>query len=151
MDAIDARILNALQRDGRQSIVALAREVGLTATPCLRRVQRLEAEGVIERYAAIVSPAKVGKGLQAFVQVRLESHAEDTVASFQRAVMARPEVVACHLTSGDMDFLIHVVARDLEEYSDFALKALLRMPGVKDTRSHFVLTTLKSRGGIQVG
>ena len=151
LDAIDLRILEALQRDGRQTIVALSKEVGLSATPCLRRVQRLEADGVIERYAAIVNPAKVGKGLQAFVQVRLESHAEDAVAAFQRALMARSEVVACHAMSGDMDFMVHVVARDLEAYSDFALKALLCMPGVKDTKSSFVLTTLKSRTFVPVG
>lgn len=150
LDAIDRRMLTVLQRDGRIPIVALAERVGLSPTPCQRRLARLEEAGIITGYAARVDAAKVGQGLQAFVQVRLESHAEEIVAGFQRALLARPEVVACYSLSGDMDFLLHVVAGDLEAYSDFAMKALLRMPGVKDTRSSFVLGTLKPPGAIAV-
>lgn len=148
LDAIDRRILSALQADGRLPIVDLADKVGLSPTPCLRRVKRLETEGVIARYAAIVDPARVGKGLQAFVQVSLDSHAEETVAAFQRAITERPEVVACFVMSGEMDFLLQVVTADLESFSEFALKALLRMPGVKDSRSSFVISLLKAPGAI---
>lgn len=148
LDAIDLRILAALQRDGRLPVVALAEQVGLSATPCLRRVKRLEAEGVIERYAAVVDPAKLGIGLQAFVQVTLARHDDETVSAFRRAIAERREVQAAYMMSGEMDFLLHVVAADLAAFSEFALKALLRMPGVKDTRSSFVLSLLKPPGAI---
>ncbi len=143
LDDIDRRILMALQRDGRLSIVDLAGQVGLSATPCLRRVKRLEQSGVITGYAAIVNPAATGRSLHAFVQVNLDSHTEDTVTAFQRAIMARPEVVACYPISGEFDYLLQVMVPDLEAYGEFALKALLRMPGVKDTRSSFAMGVLK--------
>ena len=148
LDAIDRRILAALQADGRLPITDLADVVGLSPTPCLRRVKRLEASGVIQGYAAVVDPAKVGKGIRAFVQVTLDSHAEETVGAFQRAITERPEVVACFVMSGEMDFLLQIVADDFESYSAFALKALLRMPGVKDTRTSFVISLLKAPGAI---
>jgi len=150
LDAIDRRILRALQRDGRLSTVALAEQVGLSATPCQRRVKRLEEAGVIARYTAVLDPARLGLPLQAFVMVGLESHAEDTVARFHKALAERPEVVAAYATSGGMDYLLHVRAADFEAYAEFALKALLRMPGVKETRSSFVLTALKPPGDIPV-
>ena len=143
LDDIDRRILAALQRDGRLSMVDLASQVGLSATPCLRRVKRLEQSGVITGYAAIVDPAATGRSLHAFVQVNLDSHTEDTVTAFQRAIMARPEVVACYPISGEFDYLLQVMVPDLEAYGEFALKALLRMPGVKDTRSSFAMGVLK--------
>jgi Lrp/AsnC family transcriptional regulator, leucine-responsive regulatory protein len=143
LDDIDRRILAALQRDGRLSIVDLAGQVGLSATPCLRRVKRLEQSGVITGYAAIVNPAATGRSLHAFVQVNLDNHTEDTVTAFQRAIMARPEVVACYPISGEFDYLLQVMVPDLEAYGEFALKALLRMPGVKDTRSSFAMGVLK--------
>jgi len=143
LDDIDRRILAALQRDGRLSMVDLAGQVGLSATPCLRRVKRLEQAGVITGYAAIIDAAATGRSLHAFVQVNLENHAEETVKAFQRAIMARPEVVACYPISGEFDYLLQVMVPDLEAYSEFALKALLRMPGVKDTRSSFAMGVLK--------
>ncbi|MGH6961253.1 MAG: Lrp/AsnC family transcriptional regulator, partial [Dongiaceae bacterium] len=123
LDDIDRRILAALQRDGRLSMVDLAAQVGLSATPCLRRVKRLEQSGVITGYAATVDPAATGRSLHAFVQVNLDNHAEDTVTAFQRAIMARPEVVACYPISGEFDYLLQVMVPDLEAYSEFALKA----------------------------
>jgi Lrp/AsnC family leucine-responsive transcriptional regulator len=150
LDATDRRILRALQRDGRLSIVALAEQVGLSPTPCQRRVKRLEEEGVIARYAAVLDPARLGLPLQAFVLVGLESHAEEVVARFHKALAERPEVLAAYAMSGEMDYLLHVVAADLEAYGEFAMKALLRMPGVKETRSSFVLAALKPRGEVPV-
>ena len=143
LDDIDRRILAALQRAGRLSMVDLAAQVGLSATPCLRRVKRLEQAGVITGYAAIIDAAATGRSLHAFVQVNLENHAEETVKAFQRAIMARPEVVACYPISGEFDYLLQVMVPDLEAYGEFALKALLRMPGVKDTRSSFAMGVLK--------
>ena len=150
LDATDRRILRALRRDGRLSIVALAEEVGLSPTPCQRRVRRLEDEGVVIGYTAILDHARLGLPLQAFVLVSLDSHAEDVVARFQAAVSVRPEVLAAYTMSGEMDYLLHVAAADFEAYAVFALKALLRMPGVKETRSSFVLAALKPRGEVPV-
>jgi Lrp/AsnC family leucine-responsive transcriptional regulator len=141
LDDIDRRIVAALQADGRLPIVDLADKVGLSATPCQRRVKRLEGEGVITRYAALVSPLAVGLGLQALVQVTLDDHSEKTVEAFESAIRARPEVVACYAVTGDMDFLLHVLATDLASFSDFAL---LRMPGVRGTRSSFIMQAVKS-------
>lgn len=150
LDAADRRILRALQRDGRLSIVALSEQVGLSPTPCQRRVKRLEEEGVISGYAARLDPARLGLPLQAFVLVALESHAEEVVERFHKALAERPEVLAAYAMSGEMDYLLHVLAADLEAYGEFALKALLRLPGVKETRSSFVLSTLKPQGEVPV-
>lgn len=150
LDAIDRRILRELQRDGRISVVALAERVGLSPTPCARRLARLEESGVIARYAAILDPARIGLALQAFVLVSLASHAEETVAAFQRALAARPEVLAAYAVSGEMDYLLHVLAADMEAFAAFATRDLLRMPGVRETRSSFVLTPLKPPGAIPV-
>jgi len=144
LDDIDKRIVAALQADGRLAMVDLAQKVGLSATPCQRRVKRLEDEGVIERYAALVAPPSLGLALQALVQVTLDDHSEKTVEAFELAIRSRPEVVACYAVTGDMDFLLHVLAPDLAAFSDFALKALLRMPGVRGTRSSFIMQAVKT-------
>jgi Lrp/AsnC family transcriptional regulator, leucine-responsive regulatory protein len=144
LDDIDSRIVAALQGDGRLPMVDLADKVGLSPTPCQRRVRRLEEEGVIVRYAALVAPPALGFDLQAMVQVILDDHSEKTVEAFEAAIRARPEVVACYAMTGDMDFLLHVQASDLASFSDFAMKALLRMPGVRGTRSSFIMQEVKS-------
>jgi len=144
LDDIDKKIIAALQAEGRLPIVDLADKVGLSPTPCQRRVKRLEDEGVITRYAALIAPAALGRGLQALVEVTLDDHSEKTVEAFEAAIQARGEVVACYAVTGDMDFLLHVFAPDLAAFSDFALKALLRMPGVKGTRSSFIMQAIKS-------
>ncbi len=144
LDSIDERILAMLQTEGRLSMVELAQWVGLSPTPCQRRVKRLEEAGVITRYAALVAPAQVGLGLKALVEVTLEDHLEKTVAAFEAAIRGRSEVVACFAVTGDMDFLLHVFVPDLASFSEFALKALLRMPGVKGTRSAFIMQEVKN-------
>ncbi|MBV8407863.1 MAG: Lrp/AsnC family transcriptional regulator [Alphaproteobacteria bacterium] len=144
LDDIDRRIVAVLQAQGRIPIVDLADKVGLSPTPCQRRVKRLEEEGVIVRYAALVAPATVGLTLQALVQVTLDDHSEKTVEAFEAAIRGRPEVIACYAVTGDMDFLLHVLAPDLQSFSDFALKELLRMPGVRGTRSSFIMQAVKS-------
>ena len=144
LDDIDRRIVAALQAEGRLPMVDLAEKVGLSPTPCQRRVKRLEEDGVIARYAALVSPQAMGLGLQALVQVTLDDHSEKTVAAFEAAIRARPEVVACYAVTGDMDFQVHVLAPDLASFSEFAMKALLRMPGVRGTRSSFIMQAVKS-------
>ena len=144
LDNIDKRIVSTLQAEGRLPIVDLADRVGLSPTPCQRRVKRLEEEGIITRYAALISPAAMGYGLQALVEVTLDDHSEKTVEAFEAAIRARPEVVACYAVTGDMDFLLHIFAPHLASFSDFAMKALLRMPGVKGSRSSFIMQAVKS-------
>jgi Lrp/AsnC family leucine-responsive transcriptional regulator len=144
LDDIDRRIVAALQADGRLAMVDLADKAGLSPTPCQRRVKRLEEEGVIARYAALVSPPALGFDLQAMVQVTLNDHSEKTVEAFEAAIRSRAEVVACYAMTGDMDFLLHVQATNLASFSEFAMKALLRMPGVRGTRSSFIVQEVKN-------
>ena len=143
LDPTDRKILAELQRDGRLSHVELAERVGLTPTPCTRRVRELEAAGVIQGYAALVEPRKVGLAIQAIVQVKLEKHTDEIVARFRQALQERPEVLACLALTGDMDFLLQVVVRDVDALSDFTLRRLLRLPGVRDVRTGLVLETVK--------
>lgn len=150
LDAIDFRMLRALQKDGRISTTDLANEVGLSATPCARRLKRLEDEGYIRGYQARLDPKKVGCGLQAFVQIRLGDHAEQTVTDFQAAVLRRPEVVGCYAITGNSDFLIHVMTSDLDALSEFTTRTLLRMPGIRETQSSIVLSVLKADGAVPV-
>jgi Lrp/AsnC family leucine-responsive transcriptional regulator len=143
LDKTDLRILEVLQRDGRTSVVDLADQIGLSATPCARRIKLLESAGLIQGYAAIVDPKKVGHSIQAIVQVKLEQHTDEIVERFTRTVTERPEVLACYSMTGEMDFVLHIVVRDIEALSEFTLKRLLRIRGVRDVRSSIVLETLK--------
>lgn len=150
LDRTDARLLAALQRDGRQSVVDLAEAVGLSPTPCARRIQRMEREGVIEGYTAVVNPRKVGHAIVAFVQVKLDRHAGDLPERFREAVQGMPAVVACYAMTGEMDFLLQVVVPDIDALGQFTLKSLLRLDGVRDVRSALVLDTLKRDAGVPV-
>lgn len=150
LDRTDARILAALQRDGRMSIVELADQVGLSPTPCARRLKRLEDDGVIEGYAAVVNPRRVGHAVQAFVQVKLERHTDETTAAFRSALDEFPEVVACYAMTGEMDFLLHVLVQDIDALGQFTLHRLLRLPGVRDVRSSLVLETIKRSRSVPV-
>jgi Lrp/AsnC family leucine-responsive transcriptional regulator len=143
LDKIDLRILEILQREGRTPVVELSEQVGLSPTPCARRIKQLEAAGLIQGYAAIVDPKKVGHSIQAFVQVKLEQHTDEIVERFTSTVTSRPEVLACYSLTGEMDFILHIVVRDIEALSEFTLKRLLRIRGVRDVRSSIVLATLK--------
>lgn len=150
LDATDRRLLREVQRDGRASVVALAERVGLSATPCQRRLRRLEEAGVITGYAAVLDAGRLGLGLTAFVQVSLASRSEEMVEGFHAAIGRMPEVLAAWAMSGETDYLLEVVASDLDAYGEFATRRLLRLPGVKDTRSAFVLRRVKAREGLPV-
>ena len=143
LDRTDLTLLAELQWAGRQTNAELAERVHLSASACLRRVQRLEREGVIVGYRAEVDPERLGLGLQAFVRVQLKSHDAGRIDTFARQVNAWPEVVACHALTGDMDYLLHVVVRDLEHFSRFLLDKLLAQAEVDDVNSSFVLRTVK--------
>ena len=142
-DRTDIRLLAEIQRDGRATNAELAARVNLSASACLRRVQRLEAEGVIAGYGARLDPKRIGLGLQAFVRVQLEKHDQQAIALFADSVIEWDAVVACHALTGDMDYLLHVYVRDLEHFSSFLLDKLLNAAGVADVNSSFVLRTVK--------
>lgn len=143
-DAIDRRILAALQEDGRLSNVELAERVGLSPSPCLRRVRRLEAAGVIRGYRALLDRQRLGLGLTVFASIKIEGHQEEHTNAVQEAFRALPEVVACHLVSGESDFLLEVVVPDLGAYERLLLGRLLKLPGVKDVRSSFAMRQVKA-------
>lgn len=148
LDRIDVQLLAELQRSARLTNAELADRVHLSPSACLRRVQRLERAGVIAGYRTEVSGERLGLGLQAFVRVQLGRHDPDTVAAFARCVDGWDEVVACHALTGDMDYLLHVVVRDLEHFSRFLLDRLLGESGVADVNSSFVLRTVKAFRGL---
>lgn len=135
LDAIDRRILRALQRDSSQQNVELAKEVGLSPSPCLRRVRALEAAGVIDRYVAVLDPAKVGIGLTFFTRVWLTAQHEDTIDHFVAEVLNMPEVVECYLMLGDCDALLRIVAADIAAYRRFQVNHLSRVRGVQNVKT----------------
>src|SRR5690606_28662805 len=146
LDRIDKQILAELQRNGRLSNQDLADKVALSPSPCLRRVRRLEDEGYIQRYAALVDPDKAGLKLLAYVTIRLNkihraSHAP--ISDFAHDVQDWPEVVECYAMSGDMDYLLRVQVEDLTQFSRFAMDKLMQHPAVIDMRSSFTMQRIK--------
>ncbi|MCV2871080.1 Lrp/AsnC family transcriptional regulator [Defluviimonas sp. WL0050] len=151
MDATDRRMLTALQRDGRLSVTDLAAEIGLSQTPCARRLSRLEADGVIEGYSARIDQGRVGLPVSIFIWVELERQAKDAIDAFERAVRGFDRVMECHLMTGSRDILMRVVAADLADFDRFLEEKLMRVPGIRSTRSSFALRTMVKRQVLPVG
>jgi DNA-binding Lrp family transcriptional regulator len=143
LDSIDRKILAVLQEYARIPNVELAGKVGLSPSPCLRRVRELEEGGVIRRHVALVDPAAVGLGVSVFVSVRLERQVEGALENFEAAVLARAEVMECYLMTGDADYLLRVVVCDLPAYEQFLMQHLTRVPGIASIRSSFALKQVK--------
>lgn len=154
LDAIDRRILRALQIDGRMTYDVLAAQVNLSPSATLRRVKRLEESGVIGGYVAVVRPERVGLGLTAYLNVRLEKHSEvhkrTPMDLFRASVQTWPEVVECAALTGEMDFLLRVVVEDMAHYSRFILETLLKHPSVEDCKTSFVLDRVKNTTAVPV-
>ncbi|HSM21107.1 MAG TPA: Lrp/AsnC family transcriptional regulator [Rubrivivax sp.] len=154
LNAVDKRILQALQAQGRITYDELASAVGLSASAALRRVKRLEEAGVITGYVALLAPERVGLGLTAYINVRLEKHTDadqrSPVETFTAAVQSWPEVVECAALSGEMDYLLRVLVRDMAHYSRFIMDVLLKHPAVQDCRTSFVLRQLKGTTALPV-
>jgi Lrp/AsnC family transcriptional regulator, leucine-responsive regulatory protein len=148
LDRTDLRLLELLQGSGRITNAELAERVNLSASACLRRVQRLESNGVIAGYRALLSAPALGLGLSAFVRLQLRHHDADAVRRFGEEVQHWPEVVACHALSGDMDYLLQVSVADLEHFSRFLLDTLLASAAVADVNTSFVLRTVKADRGL---
>ncbi len=143
-------MLEILQRDGRLTNLELAARVNLSPSACLRRVRTLEEAGVIRSYAAILDPKRVGLGLLAFVNLKLEKRGRMPTDAFARAVKDWPEVLACHALTGDMDYLLRVHVADLDHFSRFVMESLLKHPGVLDVKSSFVLDEVKETTALPV-
>jgi len=144
LSATDLKILTELQRDGSLSNVALAERIGMSPSPCLRRVKQLEAAGLIRRYAALLDAPGLGLGLTAYVEVKVPQVAGvDVVSRFKAAVMRESTITGCFVTAGQFDFLLRVVVADIQAYSALAQNVLLKLPGVQDIRTSFVLEAVK--------
>ena len=159
LDKTDRRILAVVRADGRLSNQDVAVQVSLSPSPCLRRIKRLEDAGVIRQYVALLDPEKIGLGLLAYVNVRLEKHSDAAAQSNARALIAPatpspradfavsveqwPEVVACYAMTGEMDYLLRVHVADMEHFSRFMMATLLRHPAVLDVKSSFALQRIK--------
>jgi Lrp/AsnC family transcriptional regulator, leucine-responsive regulatory protein len=154
LDRLDAGILRILQADGRATFEQIADVIGLSASAVLRRVKRLEEAGVIARYVALVPPEAVGLGLTAYINVRLEKHTEshkrNPMDLFRAAVQSWPEVCECAALTGEMDYLLKVMVRDMAGYSRFIMDVLLKHPSVQDCKTSFVLDRVKSTTAVPV-
>lgn len=150
LDAIDREILFHLQRDGRMSNVALADKVNLSPPACLRRVQRLEQSGVIDGYVMLVNQERVGKRTNLFVEISLQSQSEESLSAFEKAVAACPNVMECYFMSGDVDYLLRVIAEDPQDYERLYRRHLSRLPGVARIKTSFALRAVSRQTSIDL-
>ena len=150
LDDKDRALLAELQRDSRQTVQQLAARVGLSATPCWKRVKDMEAAGVIRGYGATVDRESVGLALCVLAEVNLTQHTEGTVQEFERAVAACPEIVACYSTTGGADYSIKVLVPDIRSYERFLHETAFRLPGVTHIRSSVVLKEIKAEAGVPI-
>ncbi len=150
LDAIDRQILENLQNDARMRNVELAEKVGLSPSPCLRRVGNLEETGVIRGYATLVDAEAVGLPVSVFVSVTLEKQIEKTLEKFEKEIRARPEVMECYLMTGEADYLLRVVTADLGAYERFLIEHLTRIPGVASIKSSFALKQVAYRTALPI-
>ena len=144
LDKIDARILRALQADGRISNLKLAEAVHLSPTAVLERVKRLMRDGVILGYEARLNPAKLGAGLMVFIEVLLDRTVHDVMDSFKAAVQARPEILECHLVAGGFDYLLKTRVADMPAYRELLGSSIWALPGVRETRTYAVMEEVKN-------
>jgi Lrp/AsnC family leucine-responsive transcriptional regulator len=150
LDDIDRRILTALQHDGRLTNQDLAARVGISPSPCWRRVRALESAGVIKAYAALVDPGALGLDVSVFTQVSLDRQGEKNLQVFEHSVGAWPEIMECYLMTGDADYLLRVVVPDLAAYEQFLMQKLTRIPGIASIKSSFALRSVKYRTDLPI-
>ncbi|MTI03101.1 Lrp/AsnC family transcriptional regulator [Roseibium sp. RKSG952] len=145
MDQIDRKIIRALQKDGRMTVIDLAEHVGLSATPCARRLERLQRDGAITGYAAQVNAELLGFGVTIFVSVELEKQDRNAIDAFEKAIRRCDEVMECYLMTGSRDILLRVVVQDLNAFDAFLENRLMKIPGIRNLRSNFALRTMVKR------
>jgi Lrp/AsnC family leucine-responsive transcriptional regulator len=140
----DMQILDLLQKDGRMTNVALAEQIKMSPSPCLRRVKQLEASGHLKQYVAIVDRLKAGFGIMAFAEVKIPQVAGRSIMDeFKAAVRLEPSITACYMTAGNFDVIMRILVKDMEAYARLVQDVLLKLPGVQDLRSNFVLEEIK--------
>jgi len=142
LDALDRKILTILQIEGRLPNTELAERIALSASACYRRVQRLEAEGVIRDYVALLDPRAVGRRATVFVEITLSGQSDEIMQAFERQVALVPDVLECHLMAGTADYLLKVVAHDTDDFARIHRQYLARLPGVAQMQSSFALRTV---------
>lgn len=150
LDDIDRKILRLLQRDCKQTSNEIAEQVGLSQTPCLRRIRNMETAGIIERYTAILNPDTLGLGTTFFTRVWLTGQDEATVERFTEDVQRLPNVVECHLMAGDCDFLLRVLAADITAYRRFQIESLNSLPGVQSVKTEIPMQRIKYSSEIPI-
>jgi DNA-binding Lrp family transcriptional regulator len=150
LDAIDRQILHHLQENARISNVELARAVGLSPSPCSRRVRDLEEAGIVKEYVTLIDPAAADLSVSVFINVTLDKQVEQDLEVFESAVRDLPEVMECYLMTGDADYLLRVVIADLEAYKSFLMDHLTSIPGVANIRSSFALKQVKYRTALPI-
>jgi len=143
LNTIDMKILSILQKDATRSIQDIANAVGLTNNPCWRRIKRLEEQGVIERRVAVVNPRLLGLGTTAFVNIRIDSHDQTWLEKFAQCIEEISEIVECHRMTGDIDYLLKIIVRDLEHYDKVYRRLIANVPGLSDVSSAFSMEQLK--------
>lgn len=143
LDAIDIRILDILQENARITTLELAEQVGLSPTPCARRVKRLEDDGLIERYVTLLNAKKAGMDLSVFISVRLRNQTGETIGRFERSVRSMPEITECYLMSGVHDYLLHLRVANVDALRDFLRNRLVTIEGIAETESSIVLEKVK--------
>lgn len=141
----DIRILEQLQLDARITNQNLADAIGLSPSPCWRKVRKLEEDDIIQGYRAVLNRKKIGLNMMVFIRVTIDSHSEAEARKFEAEVAALENVVACYSIGGDADFLLQVVAADMDRYADFAMSVIRRLPGIKEMQSMFVLKEIKAQ------
>ncbi|HYF16863.1 MAG TPA: Lrp/AsnC family transcriptional regulator [Ramlibacter sp.] len=144
LDRHDVLLLAELQRDARQTVQQLAQAVGLSSTPCWKRVKEMEGAGIIRGYAALVDREKVGLSLCVLAEVNLTRHHEDDVRKFEQAVAAEPRIVSCYATTGQADYVVKVLVPDIKQYESFLHEVAFKLPGVTHVRSSVVLKEVKA-------
>ncbi len=150
LDDYERRILRELQRDGRQTVAEIAAKVGLSASPCWRRIDRLEREGVIRGRVALVDRRKVGLSAHIFAQMRLNAHGRANLDEFAAAIRGFPEVLDAYVLMGTTDFMLRIVARDIDAYERFFFDKLSRLPGVQEITSTVALSEIKSTSELPI-
>ena len=143
VDKFDLAILKVLQEDARASLQVISERVGLSSTPCWARIKRMETEGVIQGYTVRVDPPSIGLSETVIVQVTLESHTDETLYDFGRTLATIPEIQEAYLVSGDYDYYIRIAVRDTRDYERLLREKLYKIPGIRHSKSHFVLRVLK--------
>ena len=151
LDSIDRRLLAELQDEGRVTNVDLARRVGLTAPPCLRRVRALEEAGVIRGYHADLDASSLGFTITVFAMVSLKSQAEEDLRAFENHIKALPEVRECHMLNGEIDFILKIVSKDLQSFQEFLTSKLTPAPNVASVKTSLTIRTAKSEPGVPLG